>query len=225
MYDHEKYLPVVRFHSIRFGVILRKFVHIRSVMTNKNLLPQDGEAYYSDKILDLPVAKKYFNELIQNIQWQHDKIIMFGKTIITKREVAWYGDAGLQYTYSGKTKKATAWTNTLLTLKNIVEEKTSETFNSCLLNLYHNGSEGMGWHADNEKDLKKDAAIASLSLGAERKFSFKHKRSKQTISILLENGSLLLMKGHIQQHWLHQRPASKKISEPRINLTFRQIIQ
>ena len=150
---------------------------------------------------------------------------MFGKTIITKREVAWYGDAGLQYTYSGKTKKAIAWTNTLLTLKNIVEEKTSETFNSCLLNLYHNGSEGMGWHADNEKDLKKDAAIASLSLGAERKFSFKHKRSKQTISILLENGSLLLMKGHIQQHWLQQLPASKKISEPRINLTCRQIIQ
>lgn len=192
---------------------------------NTNLLSRDGEAYYFGEILDQVAAKKYFSKLMQNIQWQHDEIRMFGKTITTKREVAWYGDEGLQYTYSGKTKKAISWTKELLELKNIVEEKTNETFNSCLLNLYHNGSEGMSWHADDEKDLKQNGAIASLSLGVARKFSFRHRQSKETISVMLGNGSLLIMKGAMQQHWLHSLPPTKKVTTPRINLTFRTIIQ
>jgi len=106
----------------------------------------------------------------------------------------------------------------------MVEDLTQETYNSCLLNLYHNGSEGMGWHSDDEKELLKDGAIASLSLGADRKFVFKHKRSNEKVSVWLEHGSLLLMRGPTQTHWKHSLPTTKKIHSPRINLTFRTIL-
>ena len=111
----------------------------------------------------------------------------------------------------------------MLDLKAMIEKDTSEVFNSCLLNLYHNGSEGMGWHSDNEKELTPEATIASLSLGSSRKFSFKHIESKKTLSLMLQSGRLLLMKGRIQQCWLHQLPKTKKSNSPRINLTFRSI--
>ena len=106
----------------------------------------------------------------------------------------------------------------------MTEEKTGEQYNSCLLNLYHNGDEGMGWHSDAEKELKKNGAIASLSFGAERKFLFRHKQDKETISVFLENGSLLLMYGTTQTHWVHRMPPTKKVTSPRINLTFRTIV-
>jgi alkylated DNA repair dioxygenase AlkB len=112
----------------------------------------------------------------------------------------------------------------LLALKAIVESHTAETYNSCLLNLYHDGTEGMGWHSDDEKDLKKDGAIASFSLGADRKFAFKHKSDKQTLNVILEHGSILLMKGEVQSHWLHSLPKSTRVLKPRINLTFRTIV-
>ena len=103
------------------------------------------------------------------------------------------------------------------------EEALGETYNSCLLNLYHHGEEGMAWHSDGEKDLKKDGAIGSLSFGAERKFSFKHKKTKQTVSLILEHGSLLVMKDNTQTHWLHRLPPTKLVRNARINLTFRTI--
>ena len=168
-------------------------------------------------------AQYYFNQLLNTIDWTNDKAILFGKLIITKRKVAWYGDKPFDYTYSKTTKSALPWTKELLEVKEIIENKTGETFNSCLLNLYHTGEEGMGWHSDGEKDLKKNGAIASLSLGAERKFTFKHKATQQTISVLLEKGSLLEMKGITQENWLHRLPPTKKVKIPRINLTFRTI--
>jgi alkylated DNA repair dioxygenase AlkB len=146
---------------------------------------------------------------------------MFGKKIITNRKVALYADNTTTYTYSKQTKQALAWTPELLQLKRIIETKTAQTFNMCLLNLYHHGKESMGWHSDNESELQANGSIASLSLGAERKFMFKHKESKKIITINLAHGSLLLMKGTIQQHWLHQLPAMAKVEAPRINLTFR----
>jgi alkylated DNA repair dioxygenase AlkB len=148
---------------------------------------------------------------------------MFGKEIITKRKVAFYSDPSIAYTYSSRTKIGLPWKETLITLKNMVESITKEKYNACLLNLYHNGEEAMGWHCDNEKEIVANSSIASLSIGASRKFSFKHKVTKETISIQLENGSLLEMKGVIQQHWWHSLPKSKKINESRINLTFRQM--
>jgi alkylated DNA repair dioxygenase AlkB len=150
---------------------------------------------------------------------------MFGKEIISKRKVAFYGDDGIEYTYSNKTKKGLVWTEHLLKIKSIVEDYTQVNYNGCLLNLYHDGNEGMGWHSDDEKEILPNSSIASVSLGIERKFSFKNKSSKETVSVQLENGSLLEMKGAIQKHWLHALPKSKKITKPRINLTFRQFLK
>lgn len=188
-----------------------------------NLLPQDGIVNYYKNLLSLNEANSYFESLLHSIEWKNDQALIYGKLIITKRKVAWYGDTDFEYTYSKITKKALPWTAELLELKKITEELTGEKFNSCLLNLYHNGDEGMAWHSDAEKVLKKNGAIGSVSLGAERKFIFKHKETKEIFSLLLENGSLLLMKGSTQTYWLHRLPPTKLISTPRINLTFRSM--
>lgn len=190
-----------------------------------NLLPYDGIVNYYGKIIPFEKAVHYYERLFSTIEWKNDEAIIFGKRIITARKVAWYGDTNFSYTYSKTTKQATPWTNELLELKRLVEFKTNSNFNSCLLNLYHNGSEGMAWHSDAEKDLMKNGVIASLSFGAERKFSFKHKLTKQTVAVSLESGSLLVMKDVTQTHWLHRLPPTTKINTPRINLTFRTIIQ
>jgi alkylated DNA repair dioxygenase AlkB len=189
-----------------------------------NLLPYGGTVNYFGLVLNSTEANRYFEILMETIEWRKDVAIIFGKRIETKRKVAWYGDQPFAYTYSNNTKTALAWTKELLLLKKIVEQKTGEFYNSCLLNLYHDGSEGMAWHSDAEKDLKKNGAIASISLGAARKFSFKHKRTKETVSVQLENGSLLVMKDETQSNWLHRLPPTKKVSTPRINLTFRYIV-
>ncbi len=189
-----------------------------------NILPSDGEVYYYGRILSIEKSQYYYNQLLHHIQWENDRANIFGKLIITKRKVAWYGDNAFDYTYSNTTKSALPWTKDLKELKEIVEHKSGEVFNSCLLNLYHSGEEGMAWHSDGEKDLKKDGAIGSLSLGAERKFAFKHKSTKQTVAVHLERGSLLVMKGATQKNWLHRLPPTKKVKTPRINLTFRTIV-
>ena len=189
----------------------------------KNLLPKDGIANYYGKLLTYKEANYYFDCLLNTIKWESDQIRMYGKLIITKRKVAWYGDMDYEYTYSKNTKRALPWTEELLKLKSMAEEKAKEKFNSCLLNLYHDGDEGMGWHSDAEKELKKDGPIGSISFGAERKFVFKHKETKETISLILEHGSLLLMKGTTQTNWVHRLPPTRLIIKPRINLTFRTI--
>ena len=189
-----------------------------------NILPFDGTVNYYGTIFTADEADKFAQNLFTDIDWRNDQSFIYGKLITTKRKVGWYGDEAFIYTYSKTTKKALPWTVELQEIKNITEEKTGEKYNSCLLNLYHNGDEGMGWHSDAEKELKKDGAIASLSFGAERKFLFRHKQSKDTISVMLENGSLLLMHGNTQTHWLHRMPPTKKVTTPRINLTFRTII-
>ena len=191
---------------------------------NENLLPKDGTVNYYGKIIDQEEADAFYLQLLENIEWKNDEAVIFGKKILTKRKVAWYGDENFEYTYSNSTKKAIPWTPELLKLKALAEEKTGEEFNSCLLNLYHNGEEGMAYHSDGEKDLKKNGAIASLSFGAERRFSFKHKFTKEKVELLLEHGSLLVMKDQTQSFWLHRLPPTKKIHNPRINLTFRTIV-
>ena len=191
--------------------------------SSKNLLPKDGIVNYYGKLLTNKEANLYFDSLMNTIKWKNDQAIIYGKLIVTKRKVAWYGDTDFKYTYSNTTKRAIPWTKELLELKSIIEEKTGEKFNSCLLNLYHTGDEGMAWHSDAEKDLKKNGAIGSLSFGAERKFAFKHKETKETISLILEHGSLLVMKDTTQSHWLHRLPPTKLTTKPRVNLTFRTI--
>ena len=192
--------------------------------TVKNILPYDGITNYHGVVLTAKQSDYFFQKFMDTIAWKNDEAIIFGKLITTKRKVAWYGDQEFSYTYSKITKKANLWTPELLELKTIIEKESGETYNSCLLNLYHNGGEGMAYHADGEKMLKKNGAIASVSLGAERKFSFKHKNTKERIDIQLERGSLLVMKDVTQSFWLHRLPPTKKVTTPRINLTFRTII-
>jgi len=189
----------------------------------KNILPFDGVTNYHGVILSKKQCEFYYQKLMETIQFKNDEAIIFGKKIITKRKVAWYGEFEFSYTYSKVTKKAILFTKELLKLKEIVERQSGETYNSCLVNLYHSGDEGMAYHSDGEKMLKKNAAIASLSLGADRKFSFKHKENNQRIDVFLEKGSLLVMKEGTQTYWLHRLPLTKKVNSPRINLTFRSI--
>lgn len=191
----------------------------------RNILHTDGTVNYYGKVLSSKEADQYFVLLMQNILWKNDEVVIFGRHFVTKRKAAWYGDSDYLYTYSNTTKQALTWTKELSDLKQIVEEIAEVKFNSCLLNLYHTGNEGMGWHSDDEISLGKNNTIASLSLGAERKFLFKHKQTKQTASLVLEHGSLLIMKDSTQTNWLHSLPKSKSITRPRINLTFRKILR
>ena len=190
-----------------------------------NHLPYDGTVQYYGKVIQEMVADDYFEKLMQNIAWKNDQAIIFGRQITTKRKVAWYGDQGYEYTYSNVNRYALPWAVELLELRQRVQQLTGERFNSCLLNLYHTGEEGMAWHSDDETDLKKNGAIASLSFGAERKFAFKHKQSKEKVELYLEHGSLLVMKDTTQSHWLHRLPPTKKVTTARINLTFRTIVE
>ena len=195
-----------------------------SVDASRNLLPFDGTVNYYGQIVDADQADHYLRVLLQSIEWRNDEAIIFGKRYVTKRKIAWYASEPFLHRYSGTTKTALPWTPELIALKEMVEKRTGETFNSCLLNLYHNGDEGMAWHSDGEPELKKDGAIASLSFGAERKFAFKHKRTGEKVAITLEHGSLLVMKDETQSHWLHRLPPTKRIRDARVNLTFRSIV-
>ena len=192
-----------------------------------NILPKEGEVNYYGEIMPLSDSDYYFERLFNTIAWRHDQALVLGKIIETKRKVAWCADTiddkPFTYSYSGVTRHSIPFSQELFTLKALVEQQSNETYNSCLLNLYHSGAEGMAWHSDGEVDLKEQGAIASLSFGAERKFAFKHKRSKEVVALQLKPGSLLVMKGTTQQHWLHRLPPTKKVFEPRINLTFRTI--
>ncbi|MEZ7507774.1 alpha-ketoglutarate-dependent dioxygenase AlkB [Cloacibacterium sp. Arc13] len=189
-----------------------------------NLLPRHGTVHYYGKIFTKEQSEIYYVKLLNEINWQHDVVNILGKEIITKRKVVFLGDEGISYKYSGKTKIAENWLKFILEIKSTVEQISGEKFNACLLNYYHNGSEAMSWHSDNEKEILKHSAIASVSFGAERKFGFKHNFSKEEISLMLENGSLLIMKDETQIYWKHKLYTNVKITEPRINLTFRTIV-
>ena len=189
-----------------------------------NLLPRDGVAEYLGKICSPEEAPMLFDDLLATSPWQPDEVVLFGRKRILSRKVAWMGDAGFTYSYSGTSKTASPITPALLLIKKRVEQQCAHRFNSCLMNLYHDGSEGMGWHSDDEKTLGRNPVIASVSFGAERVFKLKHRESKEIVSVLLENGSLLVMKGATQHHWIHAMPKTKKITTPRINLTFRTFL-
>lgn len=189
----------------------------------QNLLPFDGEVLHYGFVLNENQCDFFFNTFFNGDFWKQDELVMFGKHIKTERKVAWFGDVEFEYVYSGTKKHAWNWTPELLELKALVELKTGEKFNSCLLNLYHNGNEGLGWHSDNEKELGVNPIIASLSLGASRKFLLKHIQTKQKVDVILETGSLIIMKGETQDKWIHSLPKTKKSQSPRINLTFRYV--
>jgi len=189
-----------------------------------NLLPKDGRVEYISGYLSEKDSFKLMDSLKASMAWEPDQLIMFGKKVTTRRKVAWAGDLNCSYTYSGVKKIPQPWTEELLSIKTHLEKFTDSKFNSCLLNFYHDGDDGMGWHSDDERELDQNTPIVSLSLGAKRKFSFRHKEDKTTLSCYLENGSLLIMRSPTQQFWKHALLKTKTISTPRINLTFRKIL-
>ena len=184
------------------------------------------EFCYFKKFYDIGSSKIILNNLHSNIKWTNDEVKMYGKSLILKRRVAWYSDSGKSYTYSGLKKDPLPFTSELKTIKAKVEKKTNVVFNSVLLNDYEDGKVSMGWHCDDEKELGKNPTIASLSFGASRDMLFKNKNnpSLKVIKILIENGSLLVMKGKTQHFWQHSIPKRLKVKQRRINLTFRTIL-
>ena len=196
-----------------------------SMNSTSNLLEGNSIVESYGIIFNTSEITSMFDALKEEIKWENDEILMFGKRITTKRKTAWYGEKPFEYTYSKTTKIALPWTAILLEIKEKIEQISQEKYNSCLLNLYHDGNEGMGWHSDDEKMILPKSAIASVSFGATRKFLFKHKKDHTQVSTILENGSLLVMKGETQLEWLHSLPKSMKTKTPRINLTFRTIIE
>jgi len=183
----------------------------------------DGDVLYYPTFFDDLKANQWFQQLLTSIKWQKDDIKMFGKTYQQPRLTALYANNNRTYSYSNIIMSPHQFTEELIAIKKSVEQLTNETYTSCLLNLYRDGQDSNGWHADDEKELGSTPTIASVSFGEARWFHFKHKSKNLKQKILLQHGSLLLMKGKTQENWLHQLPKSKKITKPRINLTFRII--
>ena len=185
----------------------------------------DGEILFMRNFLSPNEAKCYFDLLQNTIRWKQEEVKFYGKTYPVPRKTAWYGYEGFNYSYSGINCFPEIWTKELVEIKSQIERFIpNEDFTSVLLNLYNNGNDKMGWHADDEKELGKNPTIASVSLGETRRFDIKHKQNKDLhYKFELTSGSLLIMRGALQHNWVHQIPAQKKVKEPRINLTFRTI--
>jgi len=184
----------------------------------------DADIIFYPFCLGAQESDRLFIELHQTIQWQHEQITMYGRSVMQPRLTAWYGDQGKSYTYSGLTMQPLPWTATLLNLKAEVDAIANVVFNSVLLNLYRNGDDSMGWHSDDEPELGQNPTIASVSLGGTRRFLLRHRFEKGLKHELeLTPGSLLLMQGTTQHYWQHHIPKTKRPVSPRINLTFRII--
>lgn len=193
--------------------------------TNKNLLPQDGTLKYCHHYLNELEAVKIFNKIKSEVQFNQNKIKVYGKVFDEPRLTAWMGDPYMKYTYSNITMNSLPWSKTVKALKEQIEETCQTKFNSVLINLYRDGKDAVSWHADDERELGKNPTIASLSLGETRRFHLKHKFEKNlpTLNFDLKAGDLLVMKDEIQHFWLHRISPTKKLADERINLTFRKI--
>ena len=208
-----------------------------------NLLPVDG--IVNDLGMVLEDSKALYEQLLNELPWQSDKVTLFGKTHITERQIVWMGARNdddheqgldteahgeLSYYYSGHRRNVVPWHPAVFHVKRIIEQQLANiniavNFNSCLLNYYPTGEQGMGYHADDEPELGPQPIIASLSLGAERKFVLKHKSNKNKVELLLQSGQLIVMRGDTQQYWKHTVTKTKSVTQGRISLTFRRMYQ
>ncbi|MCH2535017.1 MAG: alpha-ketoglutarate-dependent dioxygenase AlkB [Bdellovibrionales bacterium] len=193
-------------------------------MSDSNIFDNHGQARLIESFYESDIAAQLQKLLMNEIPWSERSIQLFGKKILQPRLMCWMGDDGCSYKYSGTVFEPTPWTTTVLSIKQKIESYTENNFNSALLNLYRNENDSMGAHSDDEKELGDKPIIASLSLGAERPFIFRHKASKEKIKLNLSPGSLLIMSGDTQKHWKHEIPKLKIPLEPRINITFRKIL-
>lgn len=186
----------------------------------EDLITEDGILQYFENYSDESI-----DNVLMNLVWRQDPITMFGKTYPQPRMTSWHGDKGITYSYSGIRMVAQEWTPTLLELKTKLENDLHTQFNSVLVNYYRDGNDHMSYHADNEKELGVNPVIASLSFGETRSFQLKHRfdSRKKVISIPVNNGSLILMKGELQHFWVHKIAKTKKKIGPRVNLTFRYV--
>lgn len=186
---------------------------------------EDAEIYYLRELVSAQTAEAFMNKLIAGVPWRAENIVVWGKNVSQPRLIAWYGDEGANYTYSGIRHDPLPWTHTLIDIKNGIEEIAGTDFNSVLVNYYRDHRDSMGLHSDDEPELGRRPIIASLSLGEERTFILKHKTRKDVKSVRLKlaSGSLLLMKGETQHCWKHGIEKEKSPCAPRINLTFRRI--
>ena len=191
------------------------------LMQPQELLPHDGSALYQPGFFTSVDSERMFRCINDETPWEARHIILFGKEVPQPRLACWYGD--LAYSYSGITLDPRPMTPTLLEIKQRCEEATSTQFNSVLVNLYRDGQDSMGLHADDEPELGREPVIASVSFGAERNFRLRHRLTKELQQVSLASGSLLVMSGLSQACWMHDIPKTKKFVEPRINLTFRYI--
>ena len=187
-------------------------------------LPPNGRIEYHPRLYSPAQADRLFQRLHAELDWAERSIMMFGREVTQPRLVAFYGDEGQAYRYSGRTLKASLWPMPLADVRHHLRLITGHEFNCVLCNLYRDGRDSMGWHADNESELGPEPVIASVSLGAERRFVLKRRQDGERVELLPAHGSLLVMLGQVQQHWLHQVPRTRKPVEARINLTFRQIV-
>ncbi len=192
--------------------------------TAENLLPVDGYLLLYPGFYDAQRAAHYQQHFQQTIQWQQEKLFIFGRWHIVPRLMAWYGDEGADYRYSGSNHNPLPWTDSLQAIRTDVERCAHSEFNSVMLNLYRNGNDSMGCHADNEKELGENPLIASVSFGAQRILRFRHQSGQHKLDVPLESGDVLIMAGEIQHHWRHELPKTKRAKTARINLTFRKII-
>ncbi len=214
----------------------------RVLAQTNNLLPFDGQVYDLGVVID--DTKLLYHNLLNNLSWQSDIVTLFGKTHITRRQIVWMGDAGISYRYSGHARQAVPWSNTVMDVKQLVEQHLLKNginarFNSCLLNYYPSGNEGMGYHADDEAELGDQPLIAALSLGATRKMLFRpkvtakpkpkpkssaHTKTSDKVDLYLESGQLIVMAGVTQQHWKHSIAKTTRVNDGRISLTFRRML-
>jgi len=185
----------------------------------------DGEARLWPAAFDRAEAQRAFDDLRLAIAWHQEEILIFGERRPVPRLVAWHGDPGARYTYSGTVHEPLPWTPVLERIRDRVHRLTGAHFNSVLLNLYRDGRDGMGWHSDDEPELGPDPVIASVSLGDSRRFCLRHRRRKdRKLDLSLGHGSLLLMAGTTQHHWVHAVPKTSRPVGERINLTFRLVL-
>jgi len=183
----------------------------------------NGEYIYIPHFYKRQKADDLFIALESSIEWKQESMNMYGKEVKFPRLTAWYGNDDKPYSFSGIKLAPRPWTQELLAIKKDIEPICTTSFNSVLLNLYRDGNDSISWHTDAEKELGINPIIASVNFGAERAFQLKHKHTQEKIEIVLQHGSLLVMMGELQHYWKHQVPKSKKVTQPRINLTFRVI--
>ncbi|MDH5324106.1 MAG: alpha-ketoglutarate-dependent dioxygenase AlkB [Gammaproteobacteria bacterium] len=189
-----------------------------------NIIAEDGFVFYVAQFLPLQNSQDYFEQLKQSLQWQSESYTIYGKTVAAPRRVAWYGDAGASYAYSGIVHAPLPWNTLLLQLRDQIQSVCKQPLNSVLANLYRDGKDSMGWHADQEPELGPNPFIASLSLGEMRVFKLRHRKTKRVVKLELNSGSLLIMAGELQHHWQHCVPKTAIEKQARINLTFRNIV-